>query len=273
MTERTDPRQRLHAVLASFDELAVAVSGGVDSMTLAHVAHAVLGPRTAMMHAVSPAVPPEATARVEAHADRQGWRLVLIDAREFDDPDYLANPVNRCFFCKRDLYGTIRAVWPGAIASGTNLDDLGDFRPGLKAADQHDVRHPFIEAGLDKQAVRAEARALGLADLAELPAAPCLSSRIETGLRVTPGRLALVLEVERLAASCLGSGTIRCRIRPAGLELQLEPALLARLSPALTAELAARIEALQARFGRVGELMVGPYARGSAFIERPPAAQ
>ena len=273
MTGRSDSRQRLDAVLARFDELAIAVSGGVDSMTLAHVAQAVLGRRATMMHAVSPAVPPEATARVEAHADRQGWRLTLIDAREFEDPDYLANPVNRCFFCKRDLYGTIRGAWAGAIASGTNLDDLGDFRPGLEAAERHDVRHPFVEAGLDKEAVRAEARALGLTDLAELPAAPCLSSRIETGLRVTPGRLALVLEVEQLAASCLGAGTIRCRIRPAGLELQLEPALLARLSPELMAELATRIETLQARFGRVGELEVSPYVRGSAFIERSPTAQ
>jgi uncharacterized protein len=273
MSEPIDPARRLDVVLASFEELAVAVSGGVDSMTLAHTAHRVLGSRVAMMHAVSPAVPQEATARVKAHAHREGWRLVLIDAREFEDPDYLANPLNRCFFCKRDLYGTIRSSWAGPIASGTNLDDLADFRPGLQAARAHQVRHPFVEAGLDKAAVRAKARALGLDDLAELPAAPCLSSRIETGLRVTAGRLALVLEVERLLAARLGQGTIRCRVREAGLEVELEPGLLARLSPELGAELGQEIELLQRRFGRVGALRFSPYVRGSAFLSRASSPQ
>ena len=154
----------------------------------------------------------------------KGWRLGVIDAGELDDPDYLANPVNRCFFCKRDLYGTIRRHTEGPIASGTNLDDLGDFRPGLKAAEQHGVRHPFVECGIDKARVRALARSLALDDLAELPAAPCLSSRIETGIPVTAARLGLVLEAEKLVEQTVGPGTLRCRVLPAGLRIELEPA-------------------------------------------------
>jgi uncharacterized protein len=107
---------------------------------------------------------------------------------------------------------------------------------------------------------------MGLADIAELPAAPCLSSRIETGLPVTPGRLALVLETERLLARHLGTGTLRCRVRPAILEVELEPVLLERLSRELRATLAAEIGALQVRYECAGELRFSAYRRGSAFL-------
>ena len=103
-----------------------------------------------MLHAVSPAVPPHATARVRAHAERHGWALTVADAGEFDDPRYRANPVDRCYFCKSNLYDRIRSVTEGTVASGTNLDDLGDYRPGLKAAAERGVVHPFVEAGIDK---------------------------------------------------------------------------------------------------------------------------
>jgi pyridinium-3,5-biscarboxylic acid mononucleotide sulfurtransferase len=259
----------LAGALAGLDELAIAVSGGVDSMTLAHAARELLGRAMVAFHAVSPAVPPEATQRVRDHARRFDWPLEIIDAGEFDDPDYLANPVDRCFFCKRDLYGTIRRHWQGTLASGTNLDDLGDFRPGLAAAARHDVRHPFVEARIGKTGVRAIAAARNLDDLAELPAAPCLSSRIETGIPVTPGRLALVLEVERLVARMLGSGTIRCRIRREGLEIQLEPRLLDALGDPTGSLMAATIEEVQQRLGRVGPVSFTDYRMGSAFVRDP----
>ncbi|MBV9785080.1 MAG: hypothetical protein JO264_14810, partial [Acidisphaera sp.] len=152
MTEGT--LASIEAVLAGLDQAAIAVSGGIDSLTLSVIAHGVLGARVRMHHAVSPAVPEEATERTRALAARQGWRLEVFDAGEFADPDYRANPANRCFFCKTNLYGAIARRTEATILSGTNLDDLGEYRPGLQAARDHFVRHPFVEAGIDKPTVR-----------------------------------------------------------------------------------------------------------------------
>ena len=154
----SDATAELHRVLDGIGRVSVAVSGGVDSMTLAVAAGRRLGARAGMLHAVSPAVPPEATARVRAYAEREGWSLAVLDAGEFADPDYLKNPANRCYFCKTNLYGAMAARSGATLASGTNLDDLGDYRPGLQAASEHGVRHPYVEAGMDKAAVRALAR-------------------------------------------------------------------------------------------------------------------
>ncbi|ENN88303.1 MULTISPECIES: hypothetical protein [Rhizobium] len=125
---------RLNAVFDSARHAAVAVSGGVDSMTLAFVAHRRMGADVIMFHAASAAVPLSATERVKDYAARHGWDLRIIDAGEFADERYLANPSNRCFFCKSNLYGTLSSLSAAQLFSGTNTDDLGDWRPGLKAA-------------------------------------------------------------------------------------------------------------------------------------------
>lgn len=125
------PLDRLAAAMAQHERLVLAVSGGVDSLTLAHAAmRAFPGQPVEVCHAVSPAVPAEATERVKTHAARNGWRLRLLDAKEFSDPDYLRNPVNRCYFCKSNLYDRIRGQVDGTIASGANTDDLGITVPG-----------------------------------------------------------------------------------------------------------------------------------------------
>jgi uncharacterized protein len=263
-----DASARLAAVLAGFDRLAVAVSGGVDSMTLAWLAHRQLGPAAVtVFHAVSPAVPPAATARVRSYAARACWNVNVIDAGELADPRYLANPVDRCFFCKADLYGAVRTRTADPIASGANLDDLGDYRPGLKAAADHGVRHPLVEAGVDKAAVRALAAAEGLHDLAELPASPCLSSRVETGIRITPAALALVEAAESLLRAAFpGARTLRARLRRDRVELQLDPATLDALPGPARADLAGRVGVLAAERGLTLPVTLAAYARGSAFL-------
>ena len=215
----------LQETLSQYKTLAVAISGGVDSMTLAAVAHDAIGKRVVMVHAVSPAVPPEATARVQHQADASGWILKVVDAGEFSDRDYRKNPVNRCYFCKSNLYARIRDVWSGQVASGANLDDLGDYRPGLLAAKEMQVVHPLIQAGINKQAVRDIANLLGLTTVAELPAQPCLSSRIETGIAINADDLIFVNQVEMLLQQRLGAGDIRCRITASGVRIEVAESL------------------------------------------------
>jgi len=261
---------RLRTILAGFDRLAVAVSGGVDSTTLGVLAHRLLGPRALLVHAVSPAVPFAATARLRELAAREGMALRLLDAGEFADPRYRANPLDRCYFCKTNLYAAIRRVWTGPIASGTNRDDLGDFRPGLRAAAEAGVHHPYVEAGLDKSAVRRLARTLGLSELADLPASPCLASRLETGVPVTHERLALVVAVERLLEERFGPGDQRCRIRPDRIELELPEQRLASLEEGARADLLAAAGSILAEHGFDLPVRLAPYRRGSAFL-RPAA--
>lgn len=248
--------EALKAILADIGEIAIAVSGGVDSMTLAYLAEE-SGARPEMFHAVSPAVPDAATARVKAHAKAAGWRLHVIGAGEFDDPDYLKNPVNRCYFCKSNLYTRIRAATDAVICSGANTGDLGDYRPGLGAAAEKQVRHPFIEAGIDKPVIRAMAAERGLFDLADLPAQPCLASRVETGIAISADDLALVDAVETRLASRLGAGDIRCRVTHAGVRVELPETLLG-----------ADLTDIAAMVRQTGRIFVGAtsYKRGSAFL-------
>lgn len=268
MTTCSATLESLGRVLDGIERVAVAVSGGVDSMTLAVFAHRRLPRRVEMFHAVSPAVPIEATQRVRSTAERERWRLHVIDAHEFEDANYRANPLNRCFYCKTNLYSAIAPRTTGQIVSGANLDDLGDYRPGLIAAKQYSVRHPLVEAGIDKKAVRALARELGLADIAELPSAPCLSSRIETGIAIDPTMLAKVHAAESLVAEALQPRTVRCRVRAAAVVIELDEARLATLDTRRRCELAARVSALFRDAGYDYPVSFAAYRIGSAFLHR-----
>ncbi|WP_108662092.1 adenine nucleotide alpha hydrolase [Acuticoccus kandeliae] len=256
---------RLRAAITRHPTLAIAVSGGVDSMVLTHVAHG-SGASVTAIHAVSPAVPVSATERVKRHAARHNWTLRLLDAGEMNDPDYLANPVNRCFFCKTNLYSRIRSVTEAPIASGTNADDLGDYRPGLQAAEAHGVVHPFVEAGIGKDGIYALAAALGLSDLERLPAQPCLASRIETGIPVDADMLIFIDKAENALREILPDAeALRCRVTAGGI--------VAEISPLPDADRADRVARLADTLCHdAGRPFAGirPYRRGSAFLHPKP---
>jgi pyridinium-3,5-biscarboxylic acid mononucleotide sulfurtransferase len=259
--------ERLKRVLSDMPgQLAIAVSGGVDSLTLAAFAHRLAGSRAAMFHAVSPAVPGDATARVERLAAAQGWRLRIVEAGEFGDEAYMANPVNRCFFCKTNLYGAIARHTDAQILSGANLDDLGEYRPGLDAARNHRVRHPYLEAGIDKKGVRSLARAIGLGALSELPAAPCLSSRVETGIAIRPEVLRAIHAVERDLASDFPSGIVRCRVRARGIVIELDPETLAAIKGRREDEARSQVDRTFAGLLPTTDLTFALYRNGSAFL-------
>jgi uncharacterized protein len=246
----------------------IAASGGVDSTTLAIAANRHLPGKCKVYHASSPAVPKLATKRLAVIADDEGWEFEIINAGEFEDPNYLKNPVNRCFFCKKNLYGTIASngVTEQTLLSGTNLDDMGDFRPGLQAAKTFQVKHPYVDLGIDKASVRTIAEFLGYEDLAEMPASPCLSSRIETGIRVDPRTLLLVDAVEQYVNSNLPALIVRCRIRGTGLVVELDDKCLSMLGSSQRTALGKEIKRMSSESGIDFPVEFALYRQGSAFV-------
>ena len=261
----------LHAVLDSIPDRVIACSGGIDSLLLAYTAHRASPAHTWVAHAVSPAVPSEATARVKYWAKQEGWQLALVDSGEFADENYLRNPVNRCYYCKRNLYGSLHRMnsvvtssTKAVVFSGANLDDLGEYRPGLIAASENGVRHPFIEAKFTKQDIRDMARHAGL-PFADLPASPCLSSRLYTGTRVTAQRLRAVEAGEALIRQATGLAVVRCRIRDNEVLVETPSADRHRINPALIEQLSATMRAIDSNIMSVSVDAL-PYKSGRAFL-------
>ena len=257
---------RVHAVLGALGPVSVAVSGGVDSVTLAAVAHRRAPNSTRMFHAVSPAVPEEATARLKARAETESWALTVIDAGEFSDSTYRANPVNRCFYCKDNLYRTIQSLTDETVVSGANMDDLGDYRPGLDAASDHQVRHPWVEARIGKAGIRVLAAAMGLDEVAELASAPCLSSRVETGIAIEADTLASIDAAERWLRRRLHPETVRCRVRRSGVVIELDEITLNGLGAQMRDDVATPIATMFAVDRPAPRIEFAAYRQGSAFV-------
>jgi len=196
----TDPelvarRERLLEILRGYGRLAVAYSGGVDSAVVAKAAQVALGDATIAVTAVSDSLAAGELEEATDLARKIGIKHRVIRTEEFADPNYLRNSSDRCYFCKSELYGRLEGLMNvlevDTIASGANMDDQGDHRPGMKAAGEHGVRHPLQEAGLTKDHVRALAKAWDLPTW-DKPATPCLSSRIAYGEAVTPERVKMI---------------------------------------------------------------------------------
>ena len=223
--------RRLHELLAGFDSLIVAYSGGVDSAYLAYAATQVLGPSVLCVTADSPSYPDRHRQLALRIAREFGLPHEIVHTAEMERPEYRANPVNRCYYCKHELYTVLSrtAAQRGyrVVADGSNADDRGDYRPGRQAAREFGVRSPLDEADLTKADIRELSRRAGLPTWDE-PASACLSSRIPYHSEVTDEKLRMIEEAEDVLRA---AGFRVCRVRHHDLQGRADdrPAALARL--------------------------------------------
>jgi uncharacterized protein len=205
--------QRLRELLSGFSSAIVAFSGGVDSAYLSVVATQVLGSGALCVTADSPSYPEHHRSLARQVAGAFALRHEIVATAELERPEYRANPVNRCYYCKEELYSTLTALAAtraiDVVLDGNNADDRGDYRPGRQAAREHGVRSPLDEVGLTKQEIRELSRAAGMATWDE-PASACLSSRIPYDTEITDGKLRMVEQAETVLRDM---GFRVCRVR------------------------------------------------------------
>lgn len=207
-------REALLEILAGYGRVAVAFSAGVDSTVVAKAAQLACGDQAVAVTAVSDSLAAGEGEEAERLATLIGIRHRKISTDEFRDANYLRNAPNRCYFCKSELYSRLEQLRPelgfDIVVNGANLDDRGDYRPGMQAAAEFSVRSPLIEAGFTKDDVRALARQWEL-PVWDKPAAPCLSSRIAYGVEVTPERVRRVDQAEQFLRKEFGLRELRVR--------------------------------------------------------------
>lgn len=238
--------EQLKALFAEMDQALVAYSGGIDSTLVAKVAFDVLGDRALAVTAVSPSLLPEDLEDACIQAEAIGIAHELVETHELKNPNYAANPVNRCYFCKSELHDTLKPLaWKRGYAyviDGVNADDLSDYRPGIQAAKERGARSPLAEVGITKLEVREIAKHLGLSCW-DKPAQPCLSSRFPYGEEITLAKLHRVGRAEAYLRK-LGLKTLRVRSEGDTARIELPPDQLKEF--VLTMDLPALVERFQA---------------------------
>jgi uncharacterized protein len=259
-----DKEGKLEELLKGLAPVVVAFSGGVDSSYLAYKSHKVLGNRSLAVTAESPSVPSHQRRMAARIVDQTGMRHKIIRSQELDNPEYSANPYNRCYYCKDELFTGLQAVasefGAKAVLDGLNADDLGDFRPGRKAGEKHNVRSPLLEVGLTKKEIRELSRRAGL-PTAEEPASACLASRFPYGVSITEEKLRIVDQGEE-ALREMGFGVFRVRHHEHLVRLEFGRE---DLTKALNPEMASRLAALFKSLGfQYVTLDLEGYRTGSA---------
>jgi uncharacterized protein len=241
-------RDRLAEILLEMKSAAVAFSGGIDSTVVAKAAVSALRNQTVAITADSPSLARTELEEAKRLAAAIGIRHLIVSTEEFRNPDYVKNDGARCYFCKSDLYARIAQLLPelgmSTICSGANLNDLADYRPGLRAAAEYAVRHPLQEAGLSKAEIRILARHWQLPTW-DKPASPCLSSRLAPGVEVTIDRIRRVEEAEAYLKG-LGLAELRVRVHHDELaRIEVPTFQIARLADAgLREQIAAHLRDL-----------------------------
>ncbi len=217
-----DKLENLNTLFAGMERALIAYSGGIDSTLVAKVAYDALGDRALAVTAVSPSLLPEDLEDACVQAAEIGIAHELVQTHEMDNPNYTANPANRCYFCKSELHDTLKPLalergYP-YVVDGVNADDLSDYRPGIQAAKERGARSPLAEVGISKVEVREIAKHLGLACW-DKPAQPCLSSRFPYGEEIT---IAKLQRVGRAEAMLRRMGLTTFRVRSEGDTARIE---------------------------------------------------
>lgn len=203
----------LELILKSYEKALIAYSGGIDSLFLLKVAHKILGKRVIALTAVSPSYPSYELESAQEAVKAIGVEHIIVSSHELEKNEYRENRGDRCYFCKSELYELCHKEAHKRdiplVLNGTNLDDLGDYRPGLKAAEEKFIKSPLVEAGFTKSDIRQSAKELGMKEWNK-PALACLSSRFPPGTEVTPERLA---RIDRIESGLMNLGFKQFRVR------------------------------------------------------------